>query len=232
MSALEKAKAKPDIWMPFYVSDYLADTMHLSRDEHGAYMLLLMAMWMSNGSLQDDDRKLAAITKSTPREWKSMRPTLASFFIIDQGVWTQKRLTVEMKLAAERKAKAVAKAVAGAHKRWHQFVDIPVDNHPSTNAPPMPQASHKQSLEECTASAPLSTGVVTPTVDARGEVYGERDKYPLKIKPNGNGDWRRNPDEAERKANEVGLHSRPGETIGELVRRIDVVIAERQRRSA
>ena len=31
--------------MPFLVDAYIADTTHLSLEEHGAYLLLLFAMW-------------------------------------------------------------------------------------------------------------------------------------------------------------------------------------------
>ena len=42
--------------MPMYWDAYIADTTHLSTEEHGAYLLLLAAMWRRDGSVPDDDK--------------------------------------------------------------------------------------------------------------------------------------------------------------------------------
>src|SRR3546814_8122762 len=78
--------------MPLYVADYLADTGHLSTVEHGAYLLLIMHYWQSGG-LPDDDKKLARITRLSPREWAGVRETVAEFFAAD---WRHGRIDMEM----------------------------------------------------------------------------------------------------------------------------------------
>ena len=67
--------------MRFYPGDYLGDTMHLSTIEHGAYFLLLMAVWRApKNRVPRDDIKLAAITRLTPSEWVEHRETLLGIF--------------------------------------------------------------------------------------------------------------------------------------------------------
>lgn len=79
-------------WMPLYVSDYMADTAHLSVEEHGAYLLLIMNYW-HNGGLPNDEDKLRRIAKMTARQWARSAETLKSFF---QSHWKHKRIDAEL----------------------------------------------------------------------------------------------------------------------------------------
>lgn len=145
---------KTDAWMPLWIGAYLADTQHLQRDEHGAYLLLLMAYWRTGGPLVDDDKRLAAIAKASPKEWKDLRSTMAEFFVVADGTWTHKRVEHELAGAQVRKAGAASKAKAAAQARWkgHQK-DAP------GNAPSIPQALP----EDCPTPSP------TPSSSLRSE---------------------------------------------------------------
>lgn len=66
-------------WMPLYVADYLADTMHFSAAEHGAYLLLIMHYW-ANGGLPDDDARLARIVRMSDAEWAAARAVIRPKF--------------------------------------------------------------------------------------------------------------------------------------------------------
>jgi len=110
------ADAKPDTWMPLVIGDYLKDTTRLTTEQHGAYLLLIMAYWVDGPPL-DDDAELAAITRLDLRAWRKNRPKLVRFFRIEDGVWRHKRVDAELERWAEKKAQYVARAAAGGRAK-------------------------------------------------------------------------------------------------------------------
>lgn len=92
---------KSDVWMPFYISDYLDKTMHLTRDQHGGYMLLLMACWKGDGRLPRDPGQLAGIVKASAAEWRKLAPVLLPYFD-DDGVYLTHRRVMKEREKAER----------------------------------------------------------------------------------------------------------------------------------
>lgn len=103
--------AQSDIWFPLYVGDYLADTMHLDRGEHGAYFLLLLAYYKNQGPLPDDDKKLANIVKETVTVWLCLRSAMTKFFKIEGGKWVHPRADREI---SRRKSVQAARQQAAA----------------------------------------------------------------------------------------------------------------------
>lgn len=67
-------------YMKLFWGDYVSCTRHLTRDHHGALMLLLGAVW--SGSAVNDDASLAEITCSTPDEWEALRHVIMPFFSV------------------------------------------------------------------------------------------------------------------------------------------------------
>lgn len=89
--------AKKDIWMPLNIGDYIADTMSLTAEQHGVYLLLLMDYWKS-GPLADDDAQLASTGKVPLKEWKAkIGPVIRRFFRkAEDGLLHQKRADMEI----------------------------------------------------------------------------------------------------------------------------------------
>lgn len=96
-------------FMQLYVSDFLGDTLGLSTEGIGAYMLLLMAMWNAGGTLPDDEAKLARITRMSIKRWRAVAADLLGFFERDNGRITHQRLSKEL-LKGERKSELRASA--------------------------------------------------------------------------------------------------------------------------
>lgn len=108
--------AKPAA-IPFFGDAYLADTTHLTTEEHGAYFLLMLAAWRQDDcGLPDDDKKLARIAGLTARKWTSISNTIRGFWFTENGRIYQPRLLKEWRFAC-KKSEANRKA---AEARWEK----------------------------------------------------------------------------------------------------------------
>jgi uncharacterized protein YdaU (DUF1376 family) len=117
--------------MPLATDAYLGDTQHLSTIEHGAYLLLLMAMWRAGGQLPNDAGRLARIAKVGPQQWNRIAATLMRFMtIVENGAAiTQGRLVDEMTAARERSKTAAE----NARSRWRTRPAVKRQLDPSFN---------------------------------------------------------------------------------------------------
>lgn len=82
--------------MPLYVGDYLGATQHLSTFESGAYLHVLMCMWLAGGKLPNDPQKLARCAKLTRDKWSKIAPVVMEFFAVEGDFITQGRLAKEI----------------------------------------------------------------------------------------------------------------------------------------
>ena len=104
-------------FMPFYVGDYLRDTQHLTAEQHGAYLLLLMACW-TLGALPDNERELARIAKLSIIKWRRFLSNFENFFAKNSdGLWHQKRIDRERQHIDAVKAVRSKAGILSAAKR-------------------------------------------------------------------------------------------------------------------
>lgn len=139
---------RPDSFMPLWIGDYLGDTMRLTRDQHGGYLLLIMDYWRQGEALPDDDEALAAITKASALEWKKLRPVLAKFFVVADGKWTHGRIEEELKEAQEHYNAKVERAKHAAERRWGKNASGYAQAS-GKHKPKHPASNAKDMLEEC-----------------------------------------------------------------------------------
>jgi len=161
--------AKPDTYMPLVIGDYLKDTMHLTAQEHGAYLLAIMNYWTS-GPLPDDDRKLAAICRVERADWPGVRETLSAFFQIADGVWRHKRVDEELARAQNLIDQSVrgGKTRASKAARGPDGKLLPASPTPAQQPAPLDEAASPPG-----ENVQPNTSPATATAEDRLELYPE-----------------------------------------------------------
>lgn len=123
--------------MMLWTDAYLADTTHLSTIEHGAYLLLLMAMWRTKtNTLPNDPTVLARYAKLTSGQWQRVWPSIEAFFTVDGNSIAQGRLTREAEAVRQRSKSQSDNAKA----KWRKENETP--NAIASNWQSQPDAIH------------------------------------------------------------------------------------------
>ena len=146
-------------FMQLYVSDFVGDTLQLSTEQIGAYMLLLMAMWNAGGSLPDDDAKLARVARLSAKKWRAISADLLTFFEREGGEIGHRRLTRELRKA---QVKSEARAAAGA--RGGAATALKTKAHGAANAEVLPRhlPESRNHMEKARAFSRENAGRFSP----------------------------------------------------------------------
>lgn len=134
-------------YIQLYVADYLADTVHLTAEEHGAYLLLIMNYWQRGKPLPLDDKRLALIARVPNERWTDVRNTLSEFFHETENGWEHHRINEDLAAVTAKSTKAsLAGMASGAARRAAKLkaqeqssngrsTDVPTEpNHTDTEA--------------------------------------------------------------------------------------------------
>ncbi|HCM9117678.1 DUF1376 domain-containing protein [Enterobacter asburiae] len=109
-------------YMQLYIADYLADTMHLSTEEHGAYLLLMFNYWQTGRPIPKN--RLSKIARLSNDRWDAVEPSLKEFFNDTGTEWVQERIerdleavknSISQKSAAGKASAQARKAKKGAN---------------------------------------------------------------------------------------------------------------------
>ena len=102
-------------YMQLYIADYLADTKHLSAEEHGAYLLLMFNYWQTGKPIPKN--RLAKIARLTNERWADVEPSLREFFCDNGEEWVHLRIEEDLASVREKLTKKSAAGKASVQAR-------------------------------------------------------------------------------------------------------------------
>lgn len=165
--------------MPLLTDAYIADTQHLTNEEHGVYFRLLMFAWRTKTcSLPNDDKRLATMVGVTAGKWAKLKPIIMGFWSLENEQWTQKKqLSQRAFVEKSRKQKSFAgKASAKAKSLKTKDQDL--------TAAPTAKPTARQQSKTITNTRVKDKSLTTP-LTPKGELVGEFERfweyYPRKV---------------------------------------------------
>ncbi len=144
--------------MLLWTDAYMADTSHLTTTEHGAYLLILMAMWRAGGALPDDETRLARTARLPLDKWRRIAPSVMEFMTVENGSVTQKRLRLEFEIASCKAQKlSNAGRAGGRAKALKNLMRVPSDARETPEAIGCDQPSGSLAIPITRNQTPVNT---------------------------------------------------------------------------
>ena len=146
-------------YMQLYVADYLADTMHLTTEEHGAYLLLIFNYWQTGKPIPKT--RLARIARLSNERWTDVERSLNEFFNDNGSEWVHERVERDLELvyATQNQRSAAGKASAEARRNKKATkpqqeindrpttVETPLNENPTTVEIPLNENSTNRDVD-------------------------------------------------------------------------------------
>ena len=169
--------------MPFWTDAYLADTTHLTLEEHGAYLKLLIAAWRRRDCrLPEDDRFLAKTLGVSGRKWRALKGQVLAFWTRDDDgyLYQKKQKLIRENLERDRQQKRNA-----AHKS--NEAQALKRNTLSDTAASEPRTTPRASRARAATATKTKTNIEsskteTPSPRASDAANGERPAHGLAVR--------------------------------------------------
>jgi len=170
-------------YMQLYVADYLADTMHLSTEEHGAYLLIIFNYWQTGKPIPKP--RLPKIARLSNDRWISAETSLNEFFNEVDDEWVHERIECDLEAVrmAQTQRVAAGKASAEARKQAAKAGIAKARNDRSTTVE-KPLSENPTNIEEKRIEENNSETFVDdePSTEAQDDLFGAPAKPVVKSK--------------------------------------------------
>lgn len=173
--------AKTDIWMPWFITDYMRDTGELTLEEDCFYRRALDQCWIRRGGIPVEPARLLGLLRVSAPQFKRCKWILERFFYRCEDGYRNSRLDVELVKAAARKEIAAENGRRGGRPKnpagFQKETNGKPSGIPSGLAKQNPEHNPNHNPEKSSSPSPSPSSFPkeknTPLPPKGGSVWGE-----------------------------------------------------------
>ena len=156
-------------WFPWFESDYLSKTLHLTEVQDVIYRRLLGQYWI-HGALPSEPAQIANLARISTRKWNANAQVLLDFFELRNGRLYNRKMEAIIQKAKESQELAAEKGRKGGLARAKAQVEPGLK--PTPKPGPKPRASDPDPHKEPTVREGSVVGGSSPAGAREGPAKG------------------------------------------------------------